>query len=78
LLFVPFLGAFSYLIVNSDDMARRNAEAASAAVREREDYIQAVAGTGGPAADIERAQSLLARGVINQTEFDAIKAKALA
>jgi Phospholipase_D-nuclease N-terminal len=78
LLFVPFLGVFAYLIANSDDMARRNVEAASAAVREREDYIQTVAGSGGPAADIERAQSLLDRGVINQTEFDAIKAKALA
>jgi hypothetical protein len=30
-LFVPFLGVFSYLIANSDDMALRNIEAAQSA-----------------------------------------------
>jgi type VI protein secretion system component VasK len=78
LLFVPFVGVFAYLIANSDEMARRNVEAESVAVREREEYIRAAAGSGSPADDIERAQSLLDRGVINQAEFDAIKAKALA
>lgn len=78
LVIVPFLGVFSYLIVNSDDMARRNAEAAQAAKGEMDEYVRSVAGSGGAAAEIERAKSLLDSGAISQAEFDAIKAKALA
>jgi hypothetical protein len=66
LLFVPFLGAFAYLISNGDDMARRNLEATVAA------------GSAGAAAEIEQAKRLLDSGAISQTEFDSIKAKALA
>jgi hypothetical protein len=66
LLFVPFIGVFSYLIANGDDMARRNVEAAVAA------------GSAGAAAEIEQAKRLLDSGAISQTEFDSIKAKALA
>jgi ABC-type multidrug transport system fused ATPase/permease subunit len=77
-LLVPFLGVFVYLIANSDDMARRNVEAAQAARGEMDEYVRSVAGSGGAAAEIERAQGLLDRGTISQAEFDAIKAKALA
>jgi hypothetical protein len=78
LLFVPFIGVFSYLIVNGDDMARRNAEAAQAAKGEMDEYVRSVAGSGGAAAEIERAKGLLDSGAISQAEFDSIKAKALA
>ena len=43
-----------------------------------DDYVRSVATTGGAAAEIEKAQGLLASGAINQSEFDALKAKALA
>jgi hypothetical protein len=76
-LFVPFIGVFSYLIVNGDEMARRKVEAAEAAKGEMDEYFCSVAG-GGAAAEIERAKSLLDSGAISQAEFDAIKAKALA
>jgi hypothetical protein len=76
-LFVPFIGVFSYLIVNGDEMARRKVEAAEAAKGEMDEYVRSVAG-GGAAAEIERAKSLLDTGAISQAEFDAIKAKALA
>jgi type IV secretory pathway TrbL component len=69
LLFVPFIGVFAYLIANGDDMAKRNAERVAAAQ---------AAGSSGAAGEIERAKSLLDSGAISQTEFDAIKAKALA
>jgi hypothetical protein len=77
-LFLPFLGVFIYLIANGDDMARRNIAAAEAARRETDDYVRSVAGSGGAAAEIERAKGLLDSGTISQTEFDSIKAKALA
>jgi Phospholipase_D-nuclease N-terminal/Short C-terminal domain len=75
---VPFLGVFAYLIANSDDMARRNIEQAQAARGEMDEYVRSVAGSGGAAAEIERAKGLLDSGAISQAEFDAIKAKALA
>ena len=41
-------------------------------------YIQSVAGSGGAAAEIDKAKGLLDSGAITQAEFDAIKQKALA
>jgi Phospholipase_D-nuclease N-terminal/Short C-terminal domain len=76
-LFAPFLGVFVYLITNSDDMAKRNMEQAQMARAETDEYIRTVSG-GGAAAEIERAKGLLDSGAINQSEFEAIKAKALA
>jgi hypothetical protein len=77
LLFVPFLGAFAYLIANNDGMAQRNAERASAARAEMDDYVRSTAGSSGAAGEIERANMLLGSGAISQAEFDTIKAKAL-
>jgi len=78
-LFLPFLGVFVYLIANSDDMARRRLEEARAAQSEMDDYVRNVAGSGGSAAaEIDRAKQLLDSGAINQSEYEAIKAKALA
>jgi Phospholipase_D-nuclease N-terminal/Short C-terminal domain len=78
MLFVPFIGVLAYLIANSDDMARRSAERAQAARTEMDDYVRTTAGSGGPAAEIDRAKQLLDSGAITQVEFEAIKAKALA
>jgi hypothetical protein len=78
ILFVPFLGVFVYLIANSDDMARRNIEQAQAAQVQMDDYVRSVAVSGGATAEIERAKALLDSGAISQSEFDAIKTKALA
>jgi Phospholipase_D-nuclease N-terminal/Short C-terminal domain len=77
-LFLPFLGVFAYLIANSDDMARRNVEAAQAAQGQMDEYVRSVTGGSGAAAEIEKAKDLLDKGAISQPEFDAIKAKALA
>jgi hypothetical protein len=78
ILFVPFLGVFAYLIANADDMARRNIEQAAAAKQDMDEYVRSVAAEGGAAAEIERAKGLLDSGAISQSEFEAIKAKALA
>ncbi len=78
ILFVPFLGVFAYLIANADDMARRNMEQAAAQKADMDEYVRSVATEGGASAEIERAKGLLDSGAINQAEFEAIKAKALA
>ena len=43
-----------------------------------DEYVRSVASEGGASAEIERAKGLLDSGAINQAEFEAIKAKALA
>ena len=75
---LPFLGALIYLIGNGKHMAERNEQQSRAARSEFDDYVKTVAATGGPATEIEKAKQLLESGAINQAEFDALKAKALA
>jgi hypothetical protein len=75
---LPFLGVLVYLIVNGDEMGRRDLDQTRAARAEFDDYVKSVADSGGPAAEIERAKQLLDSGAITQAEFEAIKAKALA
>ena len=74
----PFLGVFVYLLANHDSMAERSAQQVRAQKSEMDDYVRTVAGSGGAAAEIEKAHSLLASGAITQAEFEAIKTKALA
>ena len=78
LIVLPFLGALIYLIAQSDGMAERRAQDVQGQRAQMDDYVRSVAGSGGPAAEIDKAKQLLDSGAINQTEFDAIKAKALA
>ena len=78
LIVLPFLGALIYLIAQSDGMAERRAQDAQGQRAQIDDYVRSVAGSGGPAAEIDKAKQLLDSGAINQTEFEAIKAKALA
>ena len=77
---VPFLGVFVYLITQNTGMTERNLERARAQKAQFDDYVRQTAGEsgGGATAEIERAKSLLDSGAINQSEFDAIKQKALA
>jgi predicted PurR-regulated permease PerM len=75
---LPFLGVFVYIIVEGRKMGERDMREAQAAQSQFDSYVKTVAGSGGAAAEIERAKSLLDSGAITQQEFDAIKAKALA
>jgi Short C-terminal domain/Phospholipase_D-nuclease N-terminal len=78
LIILPFLGALVYLIAQHDGMADRSAEQAKAQRAQADEYVRSVAGSGGPAAEIDKAKQLLDSGAITQSEFDALKAKALA
>jgi hypothetical protein len=77
---LPFLGVFVYLITQNTGMTERNLERARAQKAQFDDYVRQTAGEsgGGATAEIERAKSLLDSGAITQSEFDAIKQKALA
>ena len=77
-LFLPFLGVFVYLIVNNDEMAKRDMERHQAAQAQFNDYVQQAAGSGSAAGEIDKAKKLLDSGAITESEFAAIKAKALA
>ena len=78
LIFLPFLGVLAYLIVNGKGMSERGLQQAQAQRAQFDDYVQSVATSTGPAHEIEKAKSLLDSGAITQSEFDSLKAKALA
>lgn len=78
LVLLPFLGALIYLIARGRSISSREAQRVSEAQQAQTDYIRSVAATTSPSAEIERAQALLASGAITQTEFDSLKARALA
>ena len=75
---LPFFGVLTYLILQHDGMAERNAERARVAQQQMDDYVRSVGGGNGAASEIDKAKKLLDSGAITQAEFDAIKAKALA
>jgi Phospholipase_D-nuclease N-terminal/Short C-terminal domain len=74
---LPFLGVLTYLIPNHDGMAERSGKEAAASQAQFDDYVRKTAGAGGAASEIEKAKQLLDSGAITQSEFDAIKARAI-
>jgi len=77
-LVLPFLGVFIYVVSQNDGMSQRNLERAQAQRAQVDDYVRSTAGSGGAAAEIEKAKQLLDSGAITQPEFEALKQKALA
>jgi ABC-type multidrug transport system fused ATPase/permease subunit len=80
LVFLPFLAVFIYLIVRGKGMGERAAAQQQRAQQEFEGYVRNVAATGEstPTEQIARAKELLDSGAIDQSEFERLKAKALA
>lgn len=78
LIIFPYLTAFVYVIARGPGMAERSAAAQTAADAQTREYIRQAAGTATPADQIATAKALLDAGTIDQGEFEAIKAKALA
>lgn len=80
LIFVPWFGALIYLIARGKSMGERQMAAIASAQAQQEKYIKEVAAksASSPADQIASAKSLLDSGAISQSEFDALKAKALA
>lgn len=76
LIFLPFLTVLVYLIARGRGMAERSAAQARQFERAQSEYIKSVAGSS-PSDEIAKAKALLDAGTISQSEYDAIKAKAL-
>lgn len=77
LVFLPFLTSLVYLIARGQGMAQRRGEQIAELQAAQTAYIRETAGSS-PADDITKARGLLDSGVITQTEFETLKAKALA
>ena len=77
---LPWLGILVYLIARGHGMQERQLEQAHEMNAAQTEYIRSVAGSsGGSSTDqIASAKSLLDSGAITQSEFEALKAKALA
>jgi len=79
MIFVPWVGTLIYLIARGRSMTDRQMAMMAEQQAAQDQYIKQVAGTGpDPVAQIANAKALLDSGTINQTEYDALKAKALA
>lgn len=78
LIIFPFITALIYLIARGRGMAERQAGEVRRAQEATDSYIQQVAGRGNPVDQIATAKNLLDQGTITQTEFDRLKASALA
>ena len=75
---LPYLGIFIYLIANGKGMGERAASRAQAQQSQVDDYVRSVASSDSSADQIAKGKQLLDSGTITQTEFDQLKAKALA
>ena len=76
IIFLPVVGALTYLIVNGDGMAKRNVKESQQSQERMDDYVRSVA--GGSASEIEKAKQLLDSGAITADEYVSLKARALA
>lgn len=71
---IPFLGVLAYLIVRGGKMNQHAIEAAKAQDAAMQDYIRKAAGTTA-ADELHRLADLKDRGVIDEAEFQKLKAK---
>ena len=73
----PIITALCYIIVRGRDMADRSAQRAATQRKAQDDYIREVAGHTTPSDQIAQARALFDAGAISQSEYDALKSKAL-
>jgi hypothetical protein len=75
---LPSLGIFVYLIAEGKAMGERAMARAQSQQAQMDDYVRSVASSGSATDEIKRGKELLDSGAISQSEFDQLKAKALA
>ena len=74
---VPYLGVFVYLIARGHKMQEHAVEAAQKQDDAMRTYVQSVS-TVSPADELAKLADLKAKGVIDDAEYERLKAKALA
>ena len=75
---VPYLGVFVYLIARGHKMSEHQVAAAQQADAQQKAYIQSVvSSSGSPAEELAKAADLKEKGLIDDAEFAAMKAKIL-
>ena len=72
---VPYLGIFVYLIARGQKMGQHAADDAAAADAATREYIQNVVGSGSPSEELAKLADLKAKGVIDDAEFNKLKAQ---
>ena len=75
IIFLPYLGVFVYLIARGGKMQQHAVESAQAQDQAAREYIRSV--SASPADQIAKLADLKAQGVIDDAEFERLKAKAL-
>ena len=76
---MPYLGVFVYLIARGNKMAENTVKAAQDQDAAARAYIRDAAGTDGSAsAELARLADLRDKGVIDDAEFQTLKAKVIA
>lgn len=75
---LPYLGVLVYLIARGQSMHERSAEQVRAIDQAQRAYIRDAAAPGGTADELAKLADLRDRGVIDDQEFQAQKAKLLA
>ena len=71
----PSLGIFVYLIARGHKMGEHAAQDAAAADAATRQYIQNVVGSGSPAEELAKLADLKQKGVIDDAEFNRLKAQ---
>ncbi len=77
LIFLPFLSSLVYLITRGSGMAERAMRRSAEARQQQDAYIRQVAGQTTPTDQIAQARAMFDAGAISQSEYDALKTKAL-
>jgi hypothetical protein len=74
-IFVPYLGVFVYLIARGHKMSEHAVQQAQAMDAAQRAYIRdAVGSSGSPAEELSKLADLKAKGVIDEAEFQRLKA----
>jgi ABC-type multidrug transport system fused ATPase/permease subunit len=74
---LPFLGVLIYVITRGPSMTARDLQQAQRQRAAFEGYVRETAGSASTADEIAKLAELRASGVLSDSEFDALKAKAL-
>jgi hypothetical protein len=76
LVFIPYLTALVYLIINGSDMRERQLRAQAEAKHAADDYIRSAAQVS-PADELHKLHELVEKGALTDAEYETAKAKLL-